>query len=205
MHIGDSDGDHGSASRDGRGAAGPWAARRGCCRCRRRGSRGGRLRTRSAWPWCDARRVGRRSRWRSAIRPGGDARQDWDSVGLARMWRTRSRVNGCPVPVRSHRPFRVSAIWRSVCSVASARTISTMAAGVRRRSGAPPWDRAFEGRRRPTLPANVQLDRAAAEQRDVLDQEPQHPLALARRGPRIVPHAREIGDQAPESARGRRR
>ena len=58
-----------------------------------------------------------------------------------------------------------------------------------------PWDRAFERRRRPTFPANVQLDRAAAEQRDVLDQEPQHALAFARRRPRIVPHPRQVGDQ----------
>jgi transposase len=50
---------------------------------------------------------------------------------------TRPRWNGCPVPVRRQRPLSVAAIWASVCSATSARTISTIAAGVRRRSGAP--------------------------------------------------------------------
>ena len=54
----------------------------------------------------------------------------------SRSMRTRGRLNGSPVPVRSQRPLRVSAICASVCSVASARTCSTTAAGVRRRSGA---------------------------------------------------------------------
>jgi transposase len=56
--------------------------------------------------------------------------------------------------------------------------------------------RAFEGGRRPAFPANVQLKRVSAEQRDILDQEPQDALALPRWRPRIVPHARQIGDEA---------
>ena len=53
-----------------------------------------------------------------------------------RRVRTRVEVKGRPHPVRSHRPLSVSAICPSVCSVASTRTCSTSAAGVRRRSGA---------------------------------------------------------------------
>jgi hypothetical protein len=58
-----------------------------------------------------------------------------------------------------------------------------------------PWDRAFEGGRRPTFPPNVQMNHAVAEERDIFDQQPQHALALACRRPRIVPHPREVGDQ----------
>ena len=50
--------------------------------------------------------------------------------------RTRTRVKGKPVPVLSQRVWSVSAIWPSVCSVASTRTCSTTAGGDRRRSGA---------------------------------------------------------------------
>ena len=53
-----------------------------------------------------------------------------------RRVRTRVEVKGRPHPVRSHRALSVSAICPSVCSVASTRTCSTSAAGVRRRSGA---------------------------------------------------------------------
>jgi len=42
----------------------------------------------------------------------------------------------------------------------------------------------------------VQLNRVIAEQRDILDQEPQDALALTRWRPWIVPHSRQIGDEA---------
>jgi hypothetical protein len=42
----------------------------------------------------------------------------------------------------------------------------------------------------------VQLNHVLAEQRNVFDQEPQHALAFTRRRPRIVPHSRQIGDEA---------
>jgi len=70
------------------------------------------------------------------------------------------------------------------------------------RCGRPPeiwgasWDRTFEGGRRSTFPAHVQLNRVIAEQRDILDQEPQDALALTRWRPWIGPHSRQIGDEA---------
>ena len=109
--------------------------------------------------------------------------------------RTRRRLNGNPVPVRSHRPLRVSAICASVCSVASARTCSTTAAGVtsqiRRRQRQ--WALDLVGGAAP--PANGHSDHVVAQQGDILDQQPQHPLAVARRGARVMPDARQVGDQ----------
>ena len=44
-------------------------------------------------------------------------------------------------------------------------------------------------------PADRQSDQVATEPGHVLDQKPQHPLAVARRHPRVVPDARQVGDQ----------
>src|SRR5262249_39866791 len=54
----------------------------------------------------------------------------------------------------------------------------------------PQGERPLEGCRRPTLPANLELDRAVSpEEGDILDEQAQHALALPGRGPRILPHS----------------
>ena len=112
-----------------------------------------------------------------------------------RRVRTRVEVNGRPHPVRSHRRLSVSAICPSVCSVASARTCSTSAAGsttqVRRCDG----QRTLDLTRRTATPADGDPDHVVAEQGDILDEQPQHSLAVARRRARVIPDARQVGDQ----------
>ena len=48
---------------------------------------------------------------------------------------------------------------------------------------------------RATPPANGHPDHVVAQQGNVLDKQPQHPLAVARRRARVMPDARQVGDQ----------
>src|SRR6266436_4103133 len=48
---------------------------------------------------------------------------------------------------------------------------------------------------RTALPADVELDRLAADQGDVFNEQAQNPLAFARRRARIVPYSWQIRDQ----------
>jgi hypothetical protein len=61
--------------------------------------------------------------------------------------------------------------------------------------GSPSRERAFERSRGAPFPADVEVDGAITVQRDVLDEQAQHALALARRRPWIVPHPRQVRDQ----------
>src|SRR5262245_32691746 len=53
-------------------------------------------------------------------------------------------------------------------------------------------------------PADLPADIAPPRQGDVLDQEPQHPLAIPRRGPRVIPHRREVSCQPQDVLTGLR-
>jgi len=62
--------------------------------------------------------------------------------------------------------------------------------------GRPHRPRPVERGRRTPLPANLDPDRLVpAHERHVLDEQPQHPLALPHRCPRIMPHAGEVVHQ----------
>ena len=49
--------------------------------------------------------------------------------------------------------------------------------------------------RRAAAPADGDLDYVVADQGDILDEQPQHPLAVSRRRARIIPDTWQVGDQ----------
>src|SRR5262249_9267806 len=55
-----------------------------------------------------------------------------------------------------------------------------------------------------SFPADLHADVVPPRQGDVLDQEPQHPLAVPRRGPRVIPHRREVACQPQDLLTGLR-
>ena len=59
----------------------------------------------------------------------------------------------------------------------------------------PEGQRTFDLARRAATPADGDPDHVVAEQGDVLDEQPQHPLAVASRRARVIPDARQVGDQ----------
>jgi hypothetical protein len=110
------------------------------------------------------------------------------------MCRITTRLKAWPVPDRRNASLSVAAICLSVCLFPCQRPDLLDDRGrrlARLRRGA--RHRTVQGRRRPAFPAQLQVNRPAlAAQRHIVDQEPEHPLPLAHRRPRIMPHARQI-------------
>ena len=112
-----------------------------------------------------------------------------------RRVRTRVEVKGRPHPVRSHSRVErlgnlsIGLFGGEHADLFDKRGRSTTQ--VRRRERQ--WT--LDLTRRAAAPADGDLDYVVADQGDILDEQPQHPLAVARRCARIIPDTRQVGDQ----------